>query len=182
MFSWQNPEFECLRKTCTKNNNDYNNKQTESSWGLKNDLWVLVVCLTVSACERCCISATDLDLDYDDLQTDHFQSGSCCVLPHWLIFQFSLVLAWDFWACFLSKHEWKKKMGSQMGCNTRAAFSSWVYKNICKIVSIYDSAWRSGVDVSLKVAAAESLRMVPKLTFIWFRKKCCFTCWKLDQL
>lgn len=48
-----------------------------------------------------------------------------------------------------------------MGCNTRAAFSSWVYKNIYKIISIYDSAWRSGVDVSLKLAAAESFRMVP---------------------
>lgn len=58
-----------------------------------------------------------------------------------------------------------------MGCNTRAAFSSWVYKNIYKIVSIYDSAWRSGADVSLKPAAAESFRMVPKLTFIRFWKK-----------
>lgn len=44
-----------------------------------------------------------------------------------------------------------------MGCNTRAAFSSWVYKNIYKIVSIYDSAWRSGADVSLKLAAPSPL-------------------------
>lgn len=44
------------------------------------------MCLTVSACGRCCVSATDLDLDSDDLQTDQFQSGSCCVLQHLLIF------------------------------------------------------------------------------------------------
>lgn len=58
----------------------------QSSWGLKIVFRVLAVCLTVSACGRCCVSATDLDLDSDDLQTDQFQSGSCCVLQHLLIF------------------------------------------------------------------------------------------------
>lgn len=35
---------------------------------------------------RFCVSAADLDLDSDDLQTDQFQSGSSCVLSRWLIF------------------------------------------------------------------------------------------------
>lgn len=100
---------------------------------------------------------------------------------------FGLFLVWFsprlwFLGLFPLKTGVEKKDGSQMGCNIRAAFSSWVYKNIYKIVSIYDSAWRSGVDVSLKLAAAESFRMVLKFTFIWFWKKLCFTCWKLEQL
>lgn len=72
MFSWQNPEESVYVRPGTKNNNDCNNKQTESSWSL----FRFVVCLTGSARERCGASATDLDLDSDDLQTDQFQSGS----------------------------------------------------------------------------------------------------------
>lgn len=105
----------------------------------------LCACVLVSVLERVCVCVSQ-PASLQALTTwEHSVSIRPvlilrCILPRGLFLvdreQIWTLCLWfcDFWACSLSKHEWKKRMWGQTGCYTRACFSSRVYKKMTGFV------------------------------------------------
>lgn len=178
VFSWQKPESECLCKTCTNNNNGYNNTKTPEFMGPKN--WFLSGFLRSGSDCVCMLKVLCLSSPPPS-RLWWPANWSVSIRPlsrssKFAYFKLSLVLPVIFRPVPSQNMSGKKAWGAKWAATFVLLFSSLVYKNIYKIVYIYGSAWRTGVDTLTAASTA------PRLTFIWFWKKLCFTCWKLDQL
>lgn len=125
----------CMCKTYSKENISIHD---EYIW-----LFVWVCIIVVFAWERCVyLSQPRSKLWWPE--SSQSQSGLCWFCTaffHDGLFlvdgeQIWTLCLWfcDFWACSLSKHEWKKRMWGQTGCYTCACFSSRVYKKMTGFV------------------------------------------------